>query len=127
MSEYQYHVIIENGEEKTKTGYFYPASPFEVHFDNRKVSVNFKQNPKQTAVIYELSEKGNVLNRLTHPDYVPEISLGNYVSIEDLPKTDLSLYAALTFLGVSKEGNYKDYFLKENQSEFSFEIIQTQP
>jgi len=127
MSEYQYHAIIEGGTERSKYGHFYPASYFEVRFNERKISVDFKQNPKQTAVIYEVSEGDNLIDRLTHPDYVPEVSLGKYVAIEDLPKEDLPLYAALTFLGVSKDKQYKDYFLKDNVADFSFEIIQTHP
>lgn len=124
QTEFQYNVIVKNGNEEKKYGFFYPASKFSVLFDGRHIDVEFKQNPKQTAVVYELSENNSVLERLTHPDYVPELSLGKYKPINELNSKDLPLYAALVYLGVSKDSAYKDYFLKENISKYNFEIRQ---
>jgi hypothetical protein len=121
-NENQYTLKITNGEPESEQGYFYKAGSFFVKTKNQSFQCNFEKG-KAHSVIFEIKQNDTTIAELTHPDYTPELSPGNYVPINKIDENQLSLFAALVKLEITKFADYKTYF-EENKSKFSFEVAQ---
>ena len=124
MSELQYKLTVRNGNKENEEGAFFKASPFKIISGETEVSCRFSRI-EHGRVVYEVRKNNEVLNQLTHPDYVPEIKFGEYIKPEDLKAEDRFIYSALLHLNISKDKDYRTFFDEESvKSEISFEVQQ---
>jgi len=69
----QYHLKISQGNISQEEGHFFRATPFLIQFENKQVHVNFKHESHD--VVYQLTEKDQIIGTLKHPDYLPNTSI----------------------------------------------------
>jgi hypothetical protein len=109
----QYFAKIESGTVIEETGAFFKAAPFEIEAQGKSYACIFK-HLASGRVVYDISSEGKTVEELTHPDYVPEKSLGDYTDPETLSADQKIIFAALLKLDISKDKTYLAYFEKED-------------
>ncbi len=102
MSHTQYELHVENGQIISRTGSFFKASPFEIEMGNARIHCEFKRNAHH-HVVYVISENGQTLVELEHPDYTPNCEPQNINAIIKPSNAEgQAIVEAFIQLGISK-------------------------
>lgn len=107
MSELQYNRVVKNGKIDSESGAFFPAIPFQIIVDDVSVDIDFVHTDNH-EVVYTVSENGDQLTRLVHPDYTPDTTIDdvpNHITLSN--GKGFSVVAAFIDLGIGKGRNYK--------------------
>ena len=121
----QYQLVVKNGDVKSEEGNFFEGISFQVLANDNIYNCEFAR--EEHDVVWKISCNENVIDKLTHPDYVPESAPGEYIQIENLTTQQKIIAAAFNELKLIKDKAYIDYFSqKENLSDLDFEVVQHQ-
>ena len=109
----QYQCKVENGKRTEETGYFYKAIAFSIQTPTHTFMIDFCKTDAH-AVVYQVTENNHMLEELSHPDYVPEVSPGNYVPPSTLSPDHHPIYEALVQLDIIKDKEYINFYTEED-------------
>lgn len=105
---HQYQLEVKENQVIKEDGFFFPASNFVITTSEGMINVDFKKGSKH-RVVYQIISNNKVLDELTHPDYVPELSFGTYKDPQTLSTVEQVICAAFVKLGISHDDAYKTF------------------
>ena len=121
----QYQLVVKNGGVVSEEGSFFEGISFQIKANNNIYSCNFDRD--EHDVVWKISSSDKVIDKLTHPDYVPESNPGEYLALESLSIDQKIVCAAFHQLKLIKNKEYNDYFSnQENQTSVDYEVLQYQ-
>lgn len=112
-----YRSVVENGVEIESAGFFFKGLSFQYESAGKKYDVRFQRSKKNIhSVVYALYLGEELLEELTHPDYVVEKEKGVYFEITELSEEKKLLTAVMVFLEIARDRKTIEalHFVKKN-------------